>query len=157
MRRGVWRGIGADLEGCDRHLRQLAATRDPSSLSLSGGIKGLLAAVSRVMKICGVEEAEMNEASIVCAAYAYLSYVETRLCDHEQLLADSPPPPSFPASLSRPLSSPASSTARRARSRRPREDPSSPGRGRRIDFLSRLPPEIAVHILRFLHPRHLCR
>lgn len=29
--------------------------------------------------------------------------------------------------------------------------------GTRLDFLSHLPPEIAVYILRFLHPQYLCR
>lgn len=29
--------------------------------------------------------------------------------------------------------------------------------GLKVDLLTHLPPEIAVHILRYLHPRHLCR
>ena len=37
--------------------------------------------------------------------------------------------------------------------------PRNPGLtvGARLDILASLPPEIAVYVLRHLHPRHLCR
>ena len=120
------------------------------------------------MRICGVEEADMTNEGSVYAAYAYLAYVETNLGElGEEDPPLSPPPPlsgdRAAASLNLHRPSPLLSSTDSAR--RPRWKlllrgdlswQASP-RGTRLDFLSRLPPEIAVYILRFLHPKYLCR
>ena len=157
------------LEGCD-----CARARARHFLSLSRTYK-TVGLAAQEMKICGVEEAHMNDQTGVCAAYAYLAYMETRLDEEAEgpPAASSPPPPllpavaaAFPHSPRLPLASSPDSPRRGARSKQQQRSggwcggeswAAGVGRRRRLDFLSRLPPEISVYILRLLHPRHLCR
>ena len=95
----------------------------------------------------------------VCESHTYLSYVETSLSEHDK---DDSTPPTRERHPFHVLSIPRLPCNVKLVSRRlslhgyPSSDVSSPT-GKRLDLLAHLPPEIAVHILRFLHPRHLCR
>ena len=93
-------------------------------------------------------------------SYTYLNYVETSLSEHEK--TDGSPPLTRERSPFHVLSIPRLPCNVKLVSRRlslhgdhPSDICSSAGK--RLDLLTHLPPEIAVHILRFLHPRHLCR
>lgn len=108
------------------------------------------------MRICRVEEPEMSGVSVF-EVYTHISYVETRLSEHDENI--SPPPTSSylerpPALLSVPRLP--CSFKRAARRLSLHGDPAS-DIGTRIDLLALLPPEISILILRFLHPRYLCR
>ena len=115
------------------------------------------------MKLSVVEELEMSSLS-VCEAYAHVSYVVTILPLTEYTQEDETPPsavgdPERPLLLSA-LRLP-SNFKLASRRLRLRGDPAYNGAavsaGMRLDIPAYLPPEISVHILRFLHPRHLCR
>lgn len=108
------------------------------------------------MRICEVEELTMDGITIC-------DYVETNLSEHEENQS----PPTVKSDPERLLSRVSLPSIPRLpgnfkpASRRlflysdPARDITSTGI--RLDLLSHLPPEIAIHILRYLHPRHLCR
>lgn len=108
------------------------------------------------MRICEVEELTMDGITIC-------DYVETNLSEYEE--NQSPPPVTIdperlpsrvsPPSIPRLLGSFKPASRRLFLYSDPTKNISSTGI--RLDLLSHLPPEIAVHILRYLHPRHLCR
>ena len=103
----------------------------------------------------------MNSLS-VCETYAYMSYVETTL---PAMLPSkyTEAPPLAVVDLERPLllSAPRLPCNFKLVFRSLHGDPARNGTaisaGTRLDIPAYLPPEISVHIFRFLHPRHLCR
>ena len=111
------------------------------------------------MKICRGEEPDMSGGVNVWATY---TYVETSFEDDEE--QKSPPQRSDLAERSL-LSAPrlwCSSSSLKRHLKRPTQlhhdlSTDMTSSGRRLDLLCCLPPEIAVYILGFLHPRYLCR
>ena len=106
----------------------------------------------------------MNSLS-VCETYAYMSYVETTLpamLPSKNTEEDAALPPAV-VDLERPLlfSAPRLPCNFKLAFRSLHGDPALNGAaisaGTRLDIPAYLPPEISVHIFRFLHPRHLCR
>lgn len=115
------------------------------------------------MKIIAVERTEMSGVSI-STAYTYLAYMETNLAE---LSLDDTHSLSPRPTIQRPLPTSLPSVSR-VSLKNFKHHPNKrlysytdyidlgPA-GTRLDFLSHLPPEIAVYILRFLHPQYLCR
>lgn len=108
------------------------------------------------MRICEVEEPSMDGITVY-------EYVETDLSEHVE--NQSPPsvrddPERLPSRVSLPYFPRLQSSFKHASRRLFLHGDLAmdiTSTGLKLDLLAHLPPEIAVHILRYLHPRHLCR